>query len=72
MVLPTRESIPDRLTFCLNENMKTKKKYPMNGPSLQAQIWMERPRFYRNELLAYFKTATNVTRPETRAILDLP
>ena len=52
--------------------MKTKKRYPMNGPSLQAQIWMERPRFYRNELLAYFKTATNVTRPETRAILDLP
>jgi hypothetical protein len=52
--------------------MKTKKKYPNNGPSLQAQKWMERPRFYRAELLAYFKSATHVTRPETRAILDLP
>ena len=56
------------------KTMKTKrqKKYPNNGPNLQAQRWMERPRFYRAELLAYFKSATHITRPETRAILDLP
>jgi hypothetical protein len=54
--------------------MKTKrpKKYPNNGPSIQAQIWMQRPRFYRAELENYFKIATHITRPETRAILDLP
>ena len=54
--------------------MKTRKpkKYPMNGPSRQAQEWMQRPRYYRAELLAYFKSASHVTREETRAILDLP
>ena len=57
-----------------NTIMKTKrqKKYPNNGPSIQAQIWMQRPRFYRAELENYFKSATHITRPETRAILDLP
>ncbi len=51
--------------------MKKKKNYPNNGPSIQAQKWMERPRFYRAELESYFKTATHITREETRAILKL-
>lgn len=48
--------------------MKTKKTYPMNGPSLHAQKLMEFPRKNRNELASLLP---DHMRSETRAVLYL-
>ena len=50
---------------------KTPKRYPMDGPNLEIQRLMERPRENRQRLKQYFADRKNM-RPETTAILNLP
>ena len=50
--------------------MKRPKHYPMNGPSIEVQRMMERPRANRDRLRSYFGDRANIRR-ETLAILDL-
>lgn len=50
---------------------KKPKRYPMDGPNLEIQRLMERPRANREALRRYFADRKNM-RPETLAILDLP
>lgn len=50
--------------------MKRKKQYPMDGPSIEVQRLMERPRANHDRLKSYFGDRHNIRR-ETLAILDL-
>ena len=50
---------------------KHPKKYPMDGPNLEIQRLMERPRANRERLRSYFKDRKNM-RTETSAITELP
>ena len=49
---------------------KSKKSFPMNGPSLEMQRLMERPRQNRKVLKNYFKDS-KITRPETVEVCNL-
>jgi len=49
---------------------KNPKRYPMNGPSIEVQRLMERPRANRDRLKSYFGDRSGI-RPETLAILNI-
>lgn len=50
---------------------KRPKRYPMDGPCLEIQRLMERPRLNRERLQAYFKDRSGM-RAETKAVAYLP
>lgn len=51
--------------------MKNQKKYPNNGPSMEAQMMMMSPRKNKKALVQYFKNNKQIVREETLSILNL-